>query len=152
MFRESLSLATYIRPFDRDIANGSGQLRRLQQIESLQQHTLLQVAVKRDAKVVAHGPRKKNCARRLDLFRHISSDGNRDGGYTASLNRTLDQSDGLMADRSSGDQQGDIGFLFHRNRVGDPVRDRALKLLRIHVVTDEAEEIPGQAAEHTLRR
>jgi hypothetical protein len=108
--------------------------------------------VKRDAKVVAHGPREKNCARRFDLFRHVSSDGNRDRGYTARLNCTLDQPDGLMADGSSGDQQSCIGFLFHRNRFGDPVRDRALKLLRIHVVTDEAEEIPGQAAEHTLRR
>ena len=108
--------------------------------------------MQRDAKVVAHGPREKICARRFDLFRHVSGDRNRDRGYTARLNFTLDQSDGLMADRSSGDQQSCIGFLFHRNRVGDPVRDRALKPLRIHVVTDEAEEIRGQAAEQTLRR
>lgn len=127
-------------------------MRRLQQIESFQQHTLLQIAVKRDSKVMAHGPRQKNSTRCFDLFRHISSDGNRDRGYTSRLNRTLDQSDGLMADRSSGDQQGDIGFLFHPNRVGDPVCDRALEPLRIHVVTDEAEEILGQGAEHTLRR
>ena len=57
LFGEGLRLATYIRPFDGDIANGSGQLRRLEKIESFQQHTLLQIAVKRDAKVMAHGPR-----------------------------------------------------------------------------------------------
>lgn len=33
LFRERLRLATHIRPFDGDIANGSGHLRRLQQIE-----------------------------------------------------------------------------------------------------------------------
>jgi hypothetical protein len=76
LFREGLSFATYIRPFDEDITNGSGHLRRLQQIERFQQHTLLQIAMKRDAKVMAHGPRQKNSTRCFDLFRHISSDGN----------------------------------------------------------------------------
>ena len=76
LFREGLSLATHIRPFDGDIANGSGHLRRPQQIERFQKHTLLQIAVKRDAKVVAHGPWQKNSAGRFNLFRHISSDGN----------------------------------------------------------------------------
>ena len=39
-----------------------------------------------------------------------------------------------------------------RPRAEPAFVESALKLLRIHVVTDEAEEIPGQAAEHTLRR
>jgi hypothetical protein len=51
-------------------------LRRIQQIERFQKHTLLQIAVKRDTKVVAHGPRQKNSAGRFDLFPHISSDSN----------------------------------------------------------------------------
>jgi hypothetical protein len=34
-------------------------LRRVQQIERFQKHTPLQIAVKRDAKVVAYGPRQK---------------------------------------------------------------------------------------------
>ena len=121
-------------------------------MKRLQQYTALKVAVKWGAKVMPHRPRQENGARCLDLFRHIPGDGNRDGRDAASFDRALDQSDGLMADRSSGDQQSCIGFLFHRNRVGDPVRDRALKPLRVHVVTDEAEEIRGQAAEQTLRR
>ncbi len=65
LFREGLSLATHIRPFDGDIANDSGYLRRHQQIERFQKHTLLQFAVKRDAKVVAHWPRQKNSTRCL---------------------------------------------------------------------------------------
>jgi hypothetical protein len=61
----------------------------------------LQIAVKRDAEVMAHGPGQKNRAGRLDLLGHIFGNGNRYRWNAAGFNRTLDQSDGLMADRSS---------------------------------------------------
>ena len=89
-------------------------------MKRLQQYTALKVAVKWGAKVMPHRPRQENSAGRLDFFRHIPGHSNRDGRDTAGLNRALDQSDRLMADRSSGDQQSCIGFLFHRNRVGEP--------------------------------
>jgi hypothetical protein len=135
LFGKGLCLATYIRPFHVDIANSSGHLRHVQKIESFQKHTPLQIGVKRDAKVMAHRPRQKNSAGHFDLLRYISSDGTRDRGNTPRFNRTLDQSDELMADRSSGHQQGGIGLLFQRNRIGDPVRDRVFEPLWIHVVT-----------------
>jgi hypothetical protein len=50
---------------------------------------------------MTHRPGKKQCTRNFDCLRHVArySDGNR--GHTARFNSSLDQSDGLMTDRSS---------------------------------------------------
>jgi hypothetical protein len=106
--------------------------------------------MKRHAKVMAHGPRQENRAGRFDFFRHIPSDSHRDCRYAASFNFALDQSDGLMADRSSGGKQGGVGSLFHCHGFGDILGDRAFKFLRVHAVADEAEEIRGEPTQHAL--
>ena len=110
-------------------------------MKRLQQYTALKVAVKWGAKVMPHRPRQENGARRLDLFRHIPGDGNRDGRDAASFDRALDQSDGLMADRSSGSEQCSVSPFLLNDGLGDIVGYRAFKLLRVHVVADEAEEM-----------
>jgi hypothetical protein len=53
---------------------------------------------------MTHRPGKKQCTRNFDCFRNVArySDGNR--GHTTRFNGSLDQSDGLMTDRSSGRQ------------------------------------------------
>jgi len=91
--------------------------------------------------MVPHGPRQENGAGCFDLCGHIPGDGNGDGRYAPGFNRTLDQSDGLMTDRSSGDQQGDVGSLLDRHGLGNIMGNGALEFFRIHVVADETEEI-----------
>jgi hypothetical protein len=98
----------------------------------------LQIAVKGDAKVMSRGPRQKNGAGRLNLFGNVLGDGDRHGWDASGFDGALDQSDGLMADRSSRSEQRDV------------VSNRTLEPLRIHVVADEAEEVIGQGAQHAL--
>ena len=148
--RERFRLAPDIRPFYGYVVNRAGLLCRLQKMKRLQQHATLKAAMKRDAEVMPHWPRQENRTRSLDLFRHVAGDGNRDGRDTASLDRALDQSDGLMADRSSGGEQCSVSPFLLNDGLGDIVGYRAFKLLRVHVVADEAEEIAAQSAQHAF--
>ncbi len=83
--------------------------------------------------MMAHGPRQENGTGRFYFFGDVPGDGNRDRRYALGLNCTLDQSDGLMADRSSRDQQGRVGLLLHRLCLGDVMGHDTLKPFRIHV-------------------
>jgi hypothetical protein len=98
------------------------------------------------AKVMTHRPGKKQCTRDFDCLRNVArySDGNR--GDTARFNGSLDQSDGLMTDWSSGRQQRTIGPLLLHDRFGNSDSNGSLKLLGVHVVADKTEEIRSQPA------
>jgi len=68
---------------------------------------------------MSHGPWQESCPWRLDLFGYIARDFDRDRRNASGFNNALDQSDGLLADRSSGDQEGSVGSFFFDNGVGD---------------------------------
>jgi hypothetical protein len=102
--------------------------------------------MKGSAKVVTHRPGDKNCTRRLDRGSHIFRYGDGDRGYTEGLNLTLNQSNGLMADRSSWGQQSGIRSLVFNHRFGNVTCHRPLKFVRIHVVADETEKIGTERA------
>lgn len=93
--------------------------------------------------MVSHGPGDKNCAWHLDSFAYVAGHGNGDGWNSPGLNRTLNQSDGLMADGSGRRQQSNIGVLFLSNSTRNISRYCSLETFRVHVVADKAEEIWG---------
>lgn len=140
MLGERLRFAPNVGPFYGHFANGTRHPRILQQIERFKQHTSLKRDMKRDAKVMSHGPGQENCPWRLDLFGYIARDCDRDSRNASGFNRALDQSDGLMADRSSGGQQGGVGSFVFGNGFGDIIGHSTFEFLRVHVVADEAKE------------
>jgi hypothetical protein len=107
--------------------------------------------MKRGAEMMSHGPGEKKGAGHFDHLAYVPGHGDGDGWNSSNLNRALNQSDGLMADRSSRGQQRNIGA-FVDDRVCNVGRHGLFKSLRVHVIADEAEEIRGQAANRSFRR
>jgi hypothetical protein len=101
---ECFGLTANVCPLDREIQYRARLLAGLEQTQRREQNAALQIAMKRRAKVMTHRPGKKQCTRNFDCLGDVArySDGNR--GHTARFNGSLDQSDGLMTDRSSGCQ------------------------------------------------
>ena len=50
---------------------------------------------------VPEGPLEEDCPGRFNLLRILPDNGDSDGGYTHSLDTSLDQSHGLIADSST---------------------------------------------------
>ena len=101
---ECFGLTANVRPLDREIQYRTRLFAGLQQTQCGEHNAALQIAMKGRAKVMTHRPGKKQCTRNFDCLRSVArySDGNR--GYTTRFNGSLNQSDGLMTDRSSGRQ------------------------------------------------
>ena len=100
--------------------------------------------------MMPHGPRQEQCSGDLDRLGHVAGNGDRHGRNAALFNCSLNQSDGLMTNRSSRSQQSAIGVFLLNDGVRNIRGDRSLKPLGIHVVADEAEEIAGQSAQHAF--
>ena len=98
---ERFGLAANVGPLNREIENCSWRLAVLEQPERGEHDPALQIAVERGSKVVAHRPGKKQCARNLDGLRNVACHGDGNGRDTTRFDGSLDQSDGLMTDRSS---------------------------------------------------
>jgi hypothetical protein len=139
-------LTANVRPLDREVQYRTRLFARLKQSQRGEHHAALQITVKGRAKVMTHRPGKKQCTRNFDCLGDVArySDGNR--WHTARFNGSLDQSDGLMTDWSSGRQQRTIGALLLHDRFGNSGSNGSLKLLGIHVVADKTEEIRSQPA------
>ena len=101
---ECFSLTANLCPLDREIQDRTWFFAGLQHLQRGQHNAALQLAMKRRAKVMTHRPGQKQCARNFDCFGNVTRyrDGNR--RHAARFNGPLDQSDGLMTDRSSGRQ------------------------------------------------
>jgi hypothetical protein len=101
---ECFGLTANVCPLDRKIQYRTRLFTGLKQTQCGEHDAALQIATKGRAKVMTHRPGKKQCTRNFDCLRDVAcySDGNR--GDTARFNGSLDQSDGLMTDRSSGRQ------------------------------------------------
>jgi hypothetical protein len=101
---ECFRLAANVSPLDREIHYRTRLFAGLKQTQCGEHNAALQIAMKGRAKVMTHRPGKKQCTRNFDCLRNVArySDGNR--GHTARFDGSLDQSDGLMTDRSSGRQ------------------------------------------------
>ena len=93
LLSECFGLAANVCPLDREIQYRTRLFARLKQTQRGEHNAALQIAMEGHAKVMTHRPGKKQCARNFDGLRH-----------TARFNGSLDQSDGLMTDRSSGRQ------------------------------------------------
>jgi hypothetical protein len=101
---ECFGLAANLCPLDREIQYRTWFFAGLKQTQRGKHNAALQIAMKGRAKVMTHRPGKKQCTRNFDCLRYVArySDGNR--GHAARFNGSLDQSNGLMTDRSSGRQ------------------------------------------------
>jgi hypothetical protein len=101
---ECFGLTANVCPLDREIPYRTRFFGGLQHTQRGQHNAALQLAMKGRAKVMTHRPGKKQCARNFDGLRHVARYGDRNRGHTAGFDGSLDQSDGLMTDRSSGRQ------------------------------------------------
>jgi hypothetical protein len=98
--------------------------------------------MKRDAEVMSHGPRDKKSPGNLNHLAYVLGHGDGDRWNPSELNGALNQSDRLVANRSSGGQQCKICLLVFADGTGNIGSNRPLEPLRVHVVADETEEIP----------
>lgn len=99
--------------------------------------------------VVAHPERHEHGARKLDVLGDVARDTDRHCRDAAPLDRSLYQSDRLVADRSGRRKQGEVCHLVAHG-VRDVFCERALEKLGIHVVADEREEASCQIANHAF--
>jgi hypothetical protein len=101
---ECFGLTANVCPLDREIHYLPRFFAGLKQTQRREHNAALQIAMKGGAKMMTHRPGKKQCTRNFDCLRNVArySDGNR--GHAARFNGSLDQSNGLMTDRSSGRQ------------------------------------------------
>lgn len=104
MLAECLGLTPDVCPLDREIQYRTRLFAGLKQTQRGEHNAALQIAMKGRAKVMTHRPGKKQCTRDFDRFRNVARDSHGNRGHTARFNGSLDQSDGLMTDRSSGRQ------------------------------------------------
>ena len=112
-------------------------------IESLEDDLALEFAVVGHAEVVPHHEGHEHRARRLTVLCDVQSDGDGNCGNTSVFNSALHERDRLVSYRSSGSEQRDIGTICH-NSLRNILSERALQSLRVHVVTDEGEEVRRQ--------
>ena len=99
--------------------------------------------MKRRAEMMAHRPRNEHGPWRAHRLGYVTRNSDRNRRHTLGFDLALDQSHGLMTDGSSRTQQRGIGVFRRNHLVRDILRDRRFKSARIHVVTNEAEEISG---------
>ena len=101
---ECFGLTANVRPLDREVQYRARFFAGLKQTQRGEHNAALQIAMKGRAKMMTHRPGKKQCARNFDCLRNVARYGDGNRGHTARFNSSLDQSDGLMTDRSSGRQ------------------------------------------------
>jgi hypothetical protein len=120
--------------------------------ERSKNHLSLDIGTERRTKVMAHWPGNENRARSFDGGGHVFGDRDRDGGNSAFLDLSLNQSDRLMTDWSGRSEQGNVRPLFFIDCAGNALSHRSLEPLRIHVVADEAKEISCEPADDAFSR
>jgi hypothetical protein len=98
---ECFGLTANLCPLDREIQYRTRFFAGLKQTQRGEHNAALQIAMKGRAKVMTHRPGKKQCTRNFDGLGDVARYSDRDRGHTARFNSSLDQSDGLMTDRSS---------------------------------------------------
>ena len=101
---ECSGLTANVCPLDREIQYRARLFAGLKQTQRGEHNAALQIAMKGHAKVMTHRPGKKQCTRNFDCLRNVARNSDRNRGHTARFDGSLDQSDGLMTDRSSGRQ------------------------------------------------
>lgn len=106
--------------------------------------------MERRAKVMAHRPRDENRTRNFDGCGYILSDCDRDRWNSPFLDLSLNQSDRLMANGSGRSEQDNVCSFFLIDCAGDTLSYRSLEALGVHVVADEAEEVPCESADHSF--
>jgi hypothetical protein len=122
-------------------------LNRLDSFEGSENHLSLDIGTERRTKVVAHWPGNENRARNFDSGGHVFSNRDRDGRNSVFFDLSLNQSDRLMTNWSGRSEQDNVRPLFLIGCAGNALSHRSLEPLRIHVVTDEAEEISRKSAD-----
>lgn len=145
------SLSAYVSPLDRQGHDCAAVFNRLHQMKRLHNHLALQHGMKRDTEMMSHGPGKKKSPGHFDHLTYVSGHGDRNRWSPSELNCTLNQSYGLMANRSSRSEYSNIGLFVLANSAGNIRGDCLFEPFRIHVIADEAEEMPGQTADCTFR-
>jgi hypothetical protein len=141
-----------LRPRDREIDDRPALLNRLDSFEGSENHLSLDMGTERRTKVMAHWPGNENRARSFDGGSHVFGDRDRDGRNSAFLDLSLNQSDRLMTNWSGRSEQGNVRPLFFIDCAGNALGDRSLEPLRIHVVTDKAEELSCEPANDSFSR
>jgi hypothetical protein len=101
---ECFGLTANIGPLDREIQYRARLFARFKQTQRGEHNAALQIAMEGHAKVMTHRPGKKQCTRNFECLRNVPRHSDRNRGHTARFDGSLDQSDGLMTDRSSGRQ------------------------------------------------
>ena len=101
---ECFGLATNVCPLDREIQYRTRLFAGLKQIQRGEHNAALQIAMKGRSKVMTHRPGKKQCTRNSGCLGNVASNSDGNRGHTTCFDGPLDQSDGLMTDRSSGRQ------------------------------------------------
>ncbi len=94
--------------------------------EALQDDPPLEIAVERHPEVVPHHERYEDRPRGLEVLGDVTRDRDGHRGDAASLYGALDQSDRLVADRSSRREQGEVG-VFVSHSLREVLGERALK-------------------------
>jgi len=98
---ECFGLTANVCPLDREISYRTRFFAGLQHTQRGQHDAALQLAMKGRAKVMTHRPGKKQCTRNFDCLRNVARHRHGNRRHPARFNGSLDQSHGLMADRSS---------------------------------------------------
>jgi hypothetical protein len=150
LLTQPFRLSANVCPAYRQINDGPAVCDGEQRIQGQEDYNALDARVEGNAEMMSHWPRDKDGTRHIDSFRHVLRDGNRDGWNSERFNLSLNQSNGLMADRSSRGEQCDVGPLLLHNRTGDVRGDGGFECLWIHVVTDETEEVLCKCTNHLL--
>jgi len=141
-----------LRPRDREIDDRSALLNRLDSFEGSQNHLSLDVGTERRTKVMAHWPGNENRAWSFDGGGDVFGDRDGHGRNSAFFDLSLNQSDRLMTNWSCRSEQRNVRPLFFIDCAGNALSYRSLEPLRIHVVTDEAEEISCEPANDSFSR
>ena len=139
-------------PRDGEIDDRPALLNRLNSFEGSENHLSLDTVTERRTKVMAHWPGNENRARSFDGGGHVFGDRDRGGRNSAFFDLSLNQSDRLMTNWSGRSEQGNVGPLFFIDCAGNALGYRSLEPLRIHVVTDKAEELSCEPANDSFSR
>ena len=145
---ERFRVAPHLCPGNRETDNRPALLNRLDNFQCSQNYSSLDLDVKRCSEVMSHRPRDKDRAWNFDGDGHIFGDCDRDGRNTKCFNLPLNQSDRLMADRSSRCKKSKVCSFFLADCTSNAFGYRSLELLRVHVVADKAEEISCEPTDH----
>src|SRR5882724_1185445 len=125
-------------------------LRFNQVIQSGEDDSQLQFAVKRYPEVMAHHKGKENRTRWFAMLGHIESNRHRNCRDTSAFNSALHERDRLVSYRSSGTQKSGLCSVRY-DRIGNVFGQCLFKVLRVHLVADKRKEVWREFTNQALR-